>query len=55
MTRLPLLLAVTLESLGAVARAQQALEPAGYLKPRAFDVLAVLPPAPKPTGPRGPP
>ncbi|MEG3082999.1 phosphatase PAP2 family protein [Sphingomonas sp. PB2P12] len=53
MTRLPLFIAVTLASLGAVAGAQQALGPAGYLKPGAFDVLAVLPPAPKPTDPRG--
>lgn len=53
MTRLPLLIAVTLASLGAVAGAQQALGPAGYLKPGAFDVLAVLPRAPKPTDPRG--
>ncbi len=53
MTRLPLLLAVTLASLGAVAGAQQVLGPAGYLKPGAFDVLAILPPAPKSTDPRG--
>ncbi|TCP66609.1 phosphatase PAP2 family protein [Sphingomonas sp. PP-CE-1G-424] len=53
MTRLPLLLAVTLASLGAVAGAQQALGPAGYLKPGAFDVLAILPPAPRSTDPRG--
>jgi acid phosphatase (class A) len=53
MTRLPLILAVTLASLGAVAGAQQVLGPLGYLKPDAFDVLAVLPPAPKSTDPRG--
>ncbi|TCP91918.1 acid phosphatase (class A) [Sphingomonas sp. PP-CE-1A-559] len=53
MTRLPLILAVTLASLGAVAGAQQVLGPSGYLKPDAFDVLAVLPPAPKSTDPRG--
>ncbi len=53
MTRLPLIIAATLASLGAVAGAQQALGPAGYLKPGAFDVLAVLPPAPKSTDPRG--
>lgn len=53
MTRFPLIIALTLASLGAVAGAQQALSPAGYLKPGAFDVLAVLPPAPKPTDPRG--
>ncbi|KQN33030.1 acid phosphatase [Sphingomonas sp. Leaf38] len=53
MTRLPLIIAITLASLGAVAGAQQALGPAGYLNPGAFDVLAVLPPAPKPSDPRG--
>ena len=53
MTRLPLLLAVTFASLGAVAGAQQALGPAGYLKSGAFDVLAILPPAPRSTDPRG--
>lgn len=53
MTRLSLLIAATLASLGAVAGAQQAFGPAGYLEPGAFDVLAVLPPAPKPTDPRG--
>lgn len=53
MTRLPLIIALTLASLGAVAGAQQALGLAGYLKPGAFDVLAVLPPAPKPMDPRG--
>ncbi|PTW45753.1 acid phosphatase (class A) [Sphingomonas faeni] len=53
MIRLPLILAVTLASLGAVAGAQQVLGPSGYLKPDAFDVLAVLPPAPKSTDPRG--
>ena len=53
MTRLPLLIALTLASLGAAAGAQRALGPAGYLKPGAFDVLAVLPPAPKSTDPRG--
>lgn len=53
MTRLPLIIAVTLAGLGAVAGAQQALGPAGYLTPGAFDVLAVLPPAPKATDPRG--
>ena len=53
MTRLMLLLAVTLASLGAIAGAKQAIGPAGYLKPGVFDVQAVLPPAPKPTDPRG--
>ena len=53
MTRLPLIIAVTLASLGAVAGAQHALGPTGYLTPGAFDVLAVLPPAPKATDPRG--
>ncbi|RKE47264.1 MULTISPECIES: phosphatase PAP2 family protein [unclassified Sphingomonas] len=53
MTRLPLILAVTLAGLGAVAGAQQVLGPSGYLKPDAFDVLAILPPAPKSTDPRG--
>ena len=53
MIRLPLLVAVTLASLGAMAGARQAPEPPGYLKPGAFDVLAILPPAPKPTDPRG--
>lgn len=53
MTRLPLIIAVTLASLGGIAGAQQTLGPAGYLKPGAFDVLAVLPPAPKATDPRG--
>lgn len=53
MTRVPLLIAIALAGLGTVAGAQQAFGPAGYLKPGAFDVLAVLPPAPKPTDPRG--
>ncbi len=54
MMRVSFLVAIALGSLGAVAGAQQqALGPVGYLKPGAFDVLAVLPPAPKSTDPRG--
>ncbi len=53
MMRLPLLIAIALASVGAAAGAQHALGPTGYLTPGAFDVLAVLPPAPSPTDPRG--
>ncbi|MET3827483.1 acid phosphatase (class A) [Sphingomonas sp. PvP055] len=53
MTHLPLLIAAILASAGAIAGAQQSLGPGGYLRPGAFDVLAVLPPAPTPTDPRG--
>ncbi len=57
MTRLRLIITVTLASLGAVAGAQQAPSlagvTAGYLKPGAFDVLAILPSAPTSTDPRG--
>lgn len=53
MTRLSLVIAVTLASLDTVAGAREALGPTGYLKSDTFDVLAVLPPAPKPTDPRG--
>ena len=57
MTRLRLIITVTLASLDAVAGAQQAPSlagvTAGYLKPGAFDVLAILPSAPTSTDPRG--
>lgn len=52
MRRLPCIIAVTLASLATVVGAQHS-GPRGYLRPGAFDVLAVLPPAPQPTDPRG--
>ncbi|HUD30941.1 MAG TPA: phosphatase PAP2 family protein [Novosphingobium sp.] len=49
--------AVALVSLGAVAgsivAAEERAVPSGYLAPDAFDLLAVLPPAPMPDDPRG--
>lgn len=53
MTRLPLLIAITLASLGAAGRAQPSLGPAGHLERGACDGLAVLPTGPMPTAPRG--
>ncbi len=37
----------------AVARVETAKTPSGYLTPGGFDLLAVLPPAPRPDDPRG--
>lgn len=53
MKRFPFIVAITLAGCATVVGARQSLGPQGYLRPGAFDILAVLPPAPQPTDPRG--